>query len=179
MDTREECHWSHACKSFKHSKRGNQWHPRVQISAKNRTPYRADDTETHTPRSTASSWRCPLLSECAKRRARFQIGLRCRAVASTRVQTLVRPQTHPECWCLQACSTHRWWYNSTRQLRGTVGLYGWDRCKMEQWPGWCSIAGRQRRCLKQTGRRCRGSPLGSAPRLQSQPGRLTLVAPGA
>jgi hypothetical protein len=28
VDTREECHWSHAC-SLQASRRGNQWHPRV------------------------------------------------------------------------------------------------------------------------------------------------------
>jgi hypothetical protein len=30
VDTREECHWSHAC-SIQANMRGVQWHPRVQI----------------------------------------------------------------------------------------------------------------------------------------------------
>ena len=30
VDTREECHWSHAC-PLQASRRGNQWHPRVQL----------------------------------------------------------------------------------------------------------------------------------------------------
>jgi hypothetical protein len=34
VDTREECHWSHAC-SLQASRRGNQWHPRVEISVDN------------------------------------------------------------------------------------------------------------------------------------------------
>jgi hypothetical protein len=45
VHTREECHWSHACKSFnsehacEHLLRGNHWHPRVQILVEKRAPY--------------------------------------------------------------------------------------------------------------------------------------------
>jgi hypothetical protein len=34
VDTREECHWSHAC-SLQANMRGIQWHPRVYISVRN------------------------------------------------------------------------------------------------------------------------------------------------
>jgi hypothetical protein len=38
VNFREDCHWSHVC-SLQASRRGIQWHPRVQISAEKRAPY--------------------------------------------------------------------------------------------------------------------------------------------
>jgi hypothetical protein len=49
VGSREDFHCSHACKSFKRSRCGNQWHPRVKISVEKRAPYNHGTVPHHRP----------------------------------------------------------------------------------------------------------------------------------
>jgi hypothetical protein len=93
VDTREECHWSHAC-SLQANMRGNQCHPRVWISAEKRAPYLARHTKTCSLLGVLLGWCRSQARTACRLKDRCQAGIR----RHDRLQSVwcrVNPTHHP------------------------------------------------------------------------------------